>query len=190
MTSGWKRGKREGSARRRKNGEKSGGRMTDGQSREWRWDGMRAPEGAKKAGAAGDHGDAPTKTCRAKAAGSAEPHRHRGGGWTSRGRRVTPEPPRRGCRWVPAERPPPPGTVPAALRRSPLLEELPGSAAQRQSRGRRTAARGRGSPIAAAAVAAGPGRTHALARAAAARRDGGTSGSGSAPRPAPPRTAA
>lgn len=46
--------------------------------------------------------------------------------------------------------PPLPGTVPAALRRSPLLEALPGSAAQRQRRGRRTTARGRGSPIAAA----------------------------------------
>lgn len=142
-------------------------------------------EGAKKAGAAGDRGEAPTKTCRAKAAGSAEPHRHRGAGWTSRGQRVPPEPLRGVCRRVPAERPPPPGSVPAALRCSPLLEALPGSAAQRQSRGRRTAARGRGSPMA----VAGPGRTHALAP-AAARRDGGTSGSGSAPRPAPPRTAA
>lgn len=148
---------------------------------------MKAPEGAKKAGAAGDRGDAPTQTCGAKAEGSAEPHRHRGGGRTSRGQRVPPEPLGGGSRGIPAELPPPPGTVPAALRRSPLLEALPGSAAQRQSRGSRTAVRGRGSPIAAAA--AGPGRTHALApAAAAARRNRGTSGGRSAPRPlrAPP----
>lgn len=92
--------------------EKSCGRMTDGQSREWGWDGTREK---KKAGAAGDRGDAPTKPCRAKAAGSAEPHRHPRDGRTSRGRRVPPEPLGGGCRRLPAERPPPPGTVPAAL---------------------------------------------------------------------------
>lgn len=54
-------------------------------------------EGVKKAGAAGDRGDAPTKTCRAKAASGAEPHRHRGGGWTSRGQRAPPQSPSAGA---------------------------------------------------------------------------------------------
>lgn len=58
-----------------------------------RGDGMTAPEGAKKARAAGDCGDPPTKTCQPKAAGSAEPHRHRGGGWMSQS---APHPRRRG----------------------------------------------------------------------------------------------